>query len=126
MTIANPVVKPISQLELAPGSMATLRNVTWQEFESILEELGEQRAARVAYSGGNLEIMVPLPEHERAKIVIADLVKTILRSQRRNWEPLGSTTFKREETSRPSHRRNHSKRSGAGDANRHQPVSQRI
>jgi flagellar motor switch protein FliG len=41
MTIPNPVVKPISQLELASGSMATLRNVTWQEFESILEELGE-------------------------------------------------------------------------------------
>lgn len=57
--------------------MATLRNATWQEFESILEELGEQRTARVAYSGGNLEILVPLPEHERTKIVSADLVKTI-------------------------------------------------
>lgn len=97
MTIATPVVKPISQLELAPGSIATLKDVTWQEFEEILEELGERRNSRIAYSEGKLEIMVPLPEHERAKIVIADLVKAILRSQRRNWEPLGSTTFKREE-----------------------------
>lgn len=97
MTIATPVVKPISQLELAPGSVATLGNVTWQEFEEILEELSEKRNSRIAYSQGKLEIMVPLPEHERAKILIADLVKAILRSQRRNWEPLGSTTFKREE-----------------------------
>ncbi len=98
MTIATPVVKPVSQLELAPGSIATLKDVTWQEFEEILAELGERRNSRIAYSEGKLEIMVPLPEHERAKIVIADLVKAILRSQRRNWEPLGSTTFKREET----------------------------
>jgi Uma2 family endonuclease len=98
MTIATPVVKPVSQLELAPGSIATLKDVTWQEFEEILAELGERRNSRIAYSAGKLEIMVPLPEHERAKIVIADLVKAILRSQRRNWEPLGSTTFKREET----------------------------
>jgi len=98
MTIATPVVKPVSQMELAPGSIATLKEVTWQEFEEILAELGEQRNSRIAYSEGKLEIMVPLPEHERAKIVIADLVKAILRSQRRNWEPLGSSTFKREET----------------------------
>ncbi|XWK86618.1 MAG: Uma2 family endonuclease [Phormidium sp.] len=97
MTIATPVVKPVSQLELAPGSIATLKEVTWQEFEEILAELGERRNSRIAYSEGKLEIMVPLPEHERAKIVIADLVKAILRSQRRNWEPLGSSTFKREE-----------------------------
>lgn len=98
MTIATPVVKPVSQLELAPGSIATLKDVTWQEFEEILAELDEKRNSRIAYSEGKLEIMVPLPEHERAKIVIADLVKAILRSQRRNWEPLGSSTFKREET----------------------------
>ncbi|MFB2896642.1 Uma2 family endonuclease [Aerosakkonemataceae cyanobacterium BLCC-F50] len=97
MTIATPVVKPISQLELAPGSIATLKEVTWQEFEEILAELGERRNSRIAYSEGKLEIMVPLPEHERAKILIADLVKAILRSQGRNWEPLGSSTFKREE-----------------------------
>ncbi|MFB2936926.1 Uma2 family endonuclease [Aerosakkonemataceae cyanobacterium BLCC-F154] len=97
MTIATPVVKPVSQMELAPGSIATLKEVTWQEFAEILAELGERRNSRIAYSEGKLEIMVPLPEHERTKIVIADLVKAILRSQRRNWEPLGSSTFKREE-----------------------------
>jgi Uma2 family endonuclease len=97
MAIAIPVVKPISQLELAPGSVATLKDVTWQEFEAILEELGDKRSSRIAYSQGRLEIVVPLPEHERAKILIADLVKVILRSQQRHWESLGSTTFKREE-----------------------------
>jgi Uma2 family endonuclease len=95
MTIATPVVKPISQIELAPGSVVTLRDVIWQEFEEILEELGEKRNSRIAYSKGKLEIMVPLPEHERAIVVIADLVKVILRVQRRPWESLRSSTFKR-------------------------------
>jgi len=40
--------------------------------------------------------MAPLPEHERSKILLADLVKALLKAQKRRWEPLGSTTFKRE------------------------------
>jgi len=91
------VMTPIRQIQLQPGSVVSIPDVSWQEFEEILEELSEKRGSRIAYSQGTLEIMVPLPEHERAKILIADLVKAILRSQRRNWEPLGSTTFKREE-----------------------------
>ena len=91
------VMTPIRQIQLHPGSVVSIPDVSWQEFEEILEELSEKRGSRIAYSQGTLEIMVPLPEHERAKILIADLVKAILRSQRRNWEPLGSTTFKREE-----------------------------
>ncbi len=65
MTAAIPVVKPVSQMRLAPGSTVTIPNVSWQEFECILQELGEHRAARVAYSKETLEIVVPLPEHEK-------------------------------------------------------------
>jgi Uma2 family endonuclease len=64
MTAVTPVAKPVSQMQLAPGSVVTIQDVSWQEFESILQEMGEKRAARVAYSKGSLEIMVPLPEHE--------------------------------------------------------------
>ena len=63
MAAVTLVVKPVSQMQLAPGSAVTIPNVSWQEFESILQELGEHRSARVAYSKGTLEIMVPLPEH---------------------------------------------------------------
>lgn len=96
MTTAIPVVKPISQIKLAPGSFVTIAQVSWQEFESILLELGEKRAARVAYSNGTLEIMAPSPEHERSTEIISDLVKILLKSAGRRYEPFGSTTFKRE------------------------------
>lgn len=84
-------------LDLEPGQKMTLQPVSWQGFEAILAELGEHRSSRIAYANGIMEIMTPLPEHERAKISLADLVKTLLRIQKRRWEPLGSTTFKRED-----------------------------
>lgn len=85
-------------MHLAPGSTVTIPNVSWQEFESILQELGENRASRVAYSKGTLEIMVPLPEHEKPKDLISDIVKILLKRTGRRYEPFGSTTFKREGT----------------------------
>ncbi len=96
MTTTVPVVKPISKIHLAPGSLVTIYDVTWQEFESILQEFGNKRAARVAYNQGTLEIMVPLPEHEIPRDLISDIVKTLLRAKKVRYQPFGSTTFKRE------------------------------
>jgi Uma2 family endonuclease len=83
-------------LHLEPGQKVTIKPVSWQGFEEILSKLGERRSSRIAYANGILEIMAPLPEHERSKVLLADLVKALLKAQKRQWEPLGSTTFKRE------------------------------
>lgn len=83
-------------LQLEPGQKITLQPVSWQRFEEMLAELGERRLSRIAYANGILEIMSPLPERERSKVLLADLVKTLLKVQKRSYEPLGSTTFKRE------------------------------
>ncbi|XWK87201.1 MAG: Uma2 family endonuclease [Phormidium sp.] len=91
------VTLQLRQLVVPPGNWVLFHDVNWQEFEAILEELGEKRASRLAYFKGNLEIRVPLPEHEKAKVIIGDLVKFLLDECDRNWEPLGSTTFKRED-----------------------------
>ncbi|WP_026731582.1 Uma2 family endonuclease [Fischerella sp. PCC 9605] len=98
MSAVTPVVKPVSQMRLAPGSAVTIPNVSWQEFESILQELGEHRSARIAYSKGTLEIMVPLPEHEIPRDLLSDIVKTLLKAKGIKYQPFGSTTFKREGT----------------------------
>lgn len=71
--------------------------VSWSEFEAILGELGEHRATRVAYLNSTLEIRMPLPEHEKPKIIIGDLLKILLDELEINWEPFGSTTFKRQD-----------------------------
>ncbi|MEA5572941.1 Uma2 family endonuclease [Calothrix sp. UHCC 0171] len=89
----------LNRLEIPPGHRVLLRNVSWEEFETILEELGEKRAARVAYSRGMLEIMTPLPEHERSKENISDFIKVLLEELDIEFLSLGSTTFKNESMS---------------------------
>jgi Uma2 family endonuclease len=96
MIVITPVLKPVSQIELASGSVVTIPNITWLEFESILQELGEKRRTRIAYSNSTLEIMVPLLDREIPKDLISDIVKILLKSAGRRYEPFGSTTFKRE------------------------------
>ena len=57
----------LQQIIVNPGQQMLLKDISWQQLEKILEEMGEKRAARISYSDGWLEIMVPLPEHEKDK-----------------------------------------------------------
>ena len=89
-----PVKIAIAQIQVAPGQRLILDNISWQEFEEILEDLGEHRHSHIAYYRGVLEFRMPLPGHERAKVLIGDLLKIILDELGLEWESLGSTTFK--------------------------------
>ena len=73
-----------------------LYNISWQQFENLLVDLGENRATRVAYVDGTLEIMTPLPEHEYYKETFGDVIKDIAETLDQDYESLGSTTWKRE------------------------------
>ena len=86
----------LSRIQVPPGQRVVLQDITWQEFESVLEELGEHRAARIAYENGLLEIMAPLPEHEDNKEIIGDLIKDLLEELDVEFRSLGSTTYKSE------------------------------
>ena len=88
---------PIHAIELAPGSTVSIHNLSWQDFETILADLGEHRRTRLTYYRGTLEIMSPLAIHERPHRIIADIVKALLDAQGRDWEDFGSTTLKRPE-----------------------------
>jgi Uma2 family endonuclease len=86
----------LRQLKIKPGQQLLLEDVSWQQFENILTELGEHRATRVSYSHGYLEIMVPLPEHEKAKEMIGDTIKILLDRLNIDYDSLGSTTLQSE------------------------------
>jgi Uma2 family endonuclease len=89
----------LRQLSIQPGQQLLVEDVNWQQFESILAELGERRASRISYSNRRLEIMIPLPEHEKAKEIIGDMVKILLEARQIAFESLGSTTLKNENMS---------------------------
>jgi Uma2 family endonuclease len=89
-----PVKIAIAQIQVIPGQRLILDNISWQEFEEILEDLGEHRHSHIAYYRGVLEFRMPLPGHERAKVLISHLLVVLLEELNLEWESLGSTTFK--------------------------------
>ena len=84
----------VTRITVPPGQTVVLENISWEEFEMILEDLEESRASRIAYDNGKLEIMTPLLEHEVNKEYISDFVKVLLEELDIEFCPLGSTTFK--------------------------------
>ena len=90
------VTLQLRQLDIPPGQRLLLHDISWSEFEAILAELGEHRAARLAYSQLTLEMRMPLPENEVDKELIGDMVKILLEELETDCECFGSTTFKRE------------------------------
>jgi Uma2 family endonuclease len=90
------VLLELKQIEISPGQTIRLKDISWSNFEEILETLGEHRSSRLAYADGLLEIMAPLPEHEVNKELISDLIKALLEELEIEFCPLGSTTFKNE------------------------------
>ncbi|MBE7384526.1 MAG: Uma2 family endonuclease [Leptolyngbya sp. SIO1E4] len=88
------VTLQLQQLDIPPGQSLLLHDVSWSEFEAILEELGEHRSTRIAYDNGLLEIMAPLPEHEYFKQSISIAIEDIAEVLEQDYESYGSTTWR--------------------------------
>lgn len=94
------VMLQVSQLRVPQGQTLEIQDVGWDELDEILQELGEHRQSRIAYSEGVLTIVAPLPEHESAKVSLSDFVKIVLDELAQNYISLGSTTFRAEQMQR--------------------------
>jgi Uma2 family endonuclease len=85
---------PLQRIQVPPGQSVLLHEVSWDEFEEILVEMGDRRSTRVAYCDGLLEIMTPLPEHEYFKETIGDAIKDMAEILEVDYESYGSTTWR--------------------------------
>ena len=81
-----------------PDEIINLSGISWQTYETLLDELSDRRL-RLTYNRGNLEIMAPSPEHEFSKKVMGRFVETLAEESAIQIYPLGSTTFKRPQLS---------------------------
>jgi Uma2 family endonuclease len=79
-----------------------LQNVTWQLYELMLAQLGENRSVRLAYDRGILELMSPLMPHERSKRLLEKLIDIVLEELDIPAVSVGSMTCKREDLDRGS------------------------
>ncbi len=72
-----------------------LHNVSWETFEALLRDTGEDRGSRFAYDCGTLEIMTPLFEHENPKSNFANFIIALAEELNIEVRSAGSTTLKR-------------------------------
>jgi Uma2 family endonuclease len=71
-------------------------DVSWNDYEDLLADLGESSHMRVFYDRGRMEIMSPASMHERPKNVINTLISILRDELDIDVESLGSTTYKEE------------------------------
>ena len=87
-------------LTQTPQAGFLLKNISWQTYESLVNELAEQPGIRLTYDRGNLEIMTPSAPHEKYKKILGRFVESV--SDELNVEicSLGSLTCRREDLAR--------------------------
>jgi len=73
-------------------------NVSWSEYENLLEDLGGISWCRISYLDGLLEIMAPGRKHERIKEFTGSLIATYCDEKEINYFPFGSTTLKNDKS----------------------------
>lgn len=56
------------------GSHLVLHGISWEMYEKLLEIFAEHPKLRMTYYKGTLELMTPLPEHERYSWTLARLI----------------------------------------------------
>ena len=86
----------LERIQIPPDQHLLIENVSWQEFESILEDLGERRNSRIAYKQSLLEIMTPSFGYGVNIEIVGDLIKVLLEEHDIEFRSLGSTTFKKD------------------------------
>jgi Uma2 family endonuclease len=93
MTLISAPPEP-SLSDLEPCGRIVLEHADWGQYERLLREFSETHI-RLTYSDGRLELMSPLPEHERWKKRIGRLIEMLTLQRDMPLASFGSTTFRR-------------------------------
>jgi Uma2 family endonuclease len=80
-----------------PEQRQMISGVSWEQYEALLNQLGDSPRYRVTYLDGLLELMSPNRRHERNKTIIGSLLEAYCQEKRIPYFPLGSTTFRKQE-----------------------------
>lgn len=90
---------PIKQ-QIIPENRVVLKGVSWSTFKALLADVGDDRAWRIAYDRGVLEIRMPLLEHEVPKGLIESFIEATADELEIEVMKAGSLTLEREDLTR--------------------------
>jgi Uma2 family endonuclease len=80
--------------DLSDMQHIVLDDVSWDLYEQLLQDIGN-RAIRITFDQGRLEMMSPLPEHDGPSRIIARFIQTLSMELNIEVASYGSTTFRR-------------------------------
>lgn len=86
--------KRSTKVECFTETRILLEGVSWETYEKLLEETGEERHQRFAYRDRILEIMVPLAGHEKPTRLFEHFLGAIIDELELELLSLGSLTMK--------------------------------
>ncbi|MFN9615533.1 MAG: Uma2 family endonuclease, partial [Dolichospermum sp.] len=79
-----------------PEERQTITGVNWNNYEALLNNLGDSLQYRVTYLDGVIELMSPSRRHQIRKTIIGSLLEIYFQEKRIRYFPLGSTTFRKQ------------------------------
>ncbi|NEQ21505.1 MAG: Uma2 family endonuclease, partial [Microcoleus sp. SIO2G3] len=88
------------QESIRAEARVVLKGVSWQTFKALMADIGDNRACRIAYDQGLLEIRMPLQEHEVPKGLLESFVEAIADDLEIEVMKLGALTLEREDLTR--------------------------
>ncbi|PSB42002.1 hypothetical protein C7B67_25890 [filamentous cyanobacterium Phorm 6] len=91
---------PPAPEQIIRDSKVVLKGVSWQTFQALLADVGDDRAWRIAYDNGVLEIRMPYQEHEQPIIMLAYFVTAIADELDIEAMQLGALLLEREDLRR--------------------------
>src|SRR5437660_3736051 len=81
--------------QLPADSVVTFYGATWEDYEELLEQVGEASGLRISYNDGELEVMSLSSGHEKYADFLKQMVGAIRLRFRINILFFGSTTMKK-------------------------------
>ena len=96
MTLSYADVIKNSIVHLPAGGTMIVPDVSWDNYQQLVTELNNQNGVRLTFDKGSLEIMSPLPIHEKYKEFLLRLMDRLSTLMNFELESLGSTTFNQE------------------------------
>jgi Uma2 family endonuclease len=90
----------VDRIQIPPGNGIVLTQVSWGEYENLLQAWGDHRSTRFAYDRGWLEVRMPSPLHEIINRLLAKIIFTLAEELGLEANDLGSTTFNRPDLAR--------------------------
>jgi Uma2 family endonuclease len=91
------VVTP-EKIQLTPGAVVLLPG-TWQDYQTLSQQLGDRSSPRIKYRPGEILLMAPLPEHGRKAHVAANVVTVLLEHLGQEFEAFTPITMELPEES---------------------------